>query len=572
MIRLPTDNEFHPDSQLNCLLVQPKFEELNYWNFLEGARSIGAKAAAPPLGLLTVAAILPQHWNFKLVDLNVEPLTDEHLEWADLVCTGGMLPQQGGILEIVERANQLGLFTVVGGPDPTSQPDLYESAKAIVTGEGEASIPVWLRSWRAGKPNGIFGADRTVDVSKSPVPKFELVSFDDYLHVGLQTSRGCPYNCEFCDIIELYGRKPRVKTPEQFTSELQRLKDLGYRGWIDIADDNFIGNRQKIKPVLINAAEWMKENRFPFIFSTEASVNLADDEELLELMRACDFRYVFCGIETPDPEVLAQTQKRINTVKPLQERIQRIYEAGISVTAGFIIGFDSERDDVHKTLIPFIEESGIMMAMVGLLYALPNTQLTRRLKKEGRMISDMGEWIPSGDQDYRVHVSKGVDHMVAGLNFVTQRDRIDIYRDLKKVVETIYSPRVFLDRVLSTTGRIKLRSKHVPNWWELKRMVRGFRHVSWQLLKNRETRWLYLRNAWKTMWMGPEKFEFAHTIMGGYLHFQKTTANMLEELENSIQFAEQDATYPRSVSEMPAESRPKVKLPVASATPSPAEK
>lgn len=562
MIQLQDNpSSLRPDSTLRCVLVQPKFEELNYWNFLEGAQAIGAKAAAPPLGLLTVASLLPQNWEFKLVDINVEPLTDEHLKWADIVCTGGMLPQQAGILEIVRRANELGKYTVVGGPDPTSQPDLYESADTIVTGEGESSIAVWLKSWREGKPHGKFDPDCTVDVTRSPVPKFELVSFDDYLHVGLQTSRGCPYNCEFCDIIELYGRKPRVKTADQFTNELQKLKELGYRGWIDIADDNFIGNRQKIKPVLSKAAEWMKDNKYPFIFSTEASVNLADDEELLELMRACDFRYVFCGIETPDPEVLAQTQKRINTVKPLSERIHRIYEAGISVTAGFIIGFDAEPDDVHKTLVPFIEESGIMMAMVGLLYALPNTQLTRRLKKEGRMISDMGEWIPKHDGDYRVHVSKGVDHMVSGLNFVTKRDRVDIYRDLKTVIENIYSAEAFMDRVLSTTRRIRLRSRHLPNLWELRRMSRGFVNIAWKLLKNRDTRWLYLRNAWKTMLMGPEKFEFAHTIMGGYLHFEKTTKNMLQELENSIEFAMHEASFPRSVEDMESKFEQR-KLPV----------
>lgn len=552
-----------PDQPLKCLLVQPKFEELNYWNFLEGAQAIGAKAAAPPLGLLTVASLLPEHWEFKLVDQNVEELRDEHLKWSNIVCTGGMLPQQAGILDIVRRAKEQGKYTVVGGPDPTSQPDLYHIADAIVTGEGESSIPVWLEQWTQGKRHGIFDPRETVDVSTSPVPKFELINFDDYLHVGLQTSRGCPYNCEFCDIIELYGRKPRVKSADQFTAELQKLKDLGYRGWIDIADDNFIGNRQKIKPVLKQAAQWMKDNKYPFIFSTEASVNLADDEELLELMRACDFRYVFCGIETPDPAVLAQTQKRINTVKPLSERVHRIYDAGISVTAGFIIGFDSEPDNVHKTLVPFIEESGIIMAMVGLLYALPNTQLTRRLKREGRMVSDMGEWIPEHNGDYRVHVAKGVDHMVAGLNFVTQRDRVAIYEDLKKVIESIYSAEAFMGRVLNTTRRIRLRSRHLPNWWELKRMARGFRSISWRLMKNPKTRWIYLRNAWKTFWMGPEKFEFAHTMMGGYLHFEKTTENMLQELQNSIEHAKHHATFPRSVAEM-RQQQPE-SLPVVSA-------
>ena len=344
--------------------------------------------------------------------------------------------------------------------------------------------------------------------------------------------------------------KPRVKTAEQFVGELQKLYDLGYRGWIDIADDNFIGNRQKIKPLLTEAGQWTKQHKYPFVFSTEASVNLADDDELLQLMRDCQFRYVFCGIETPDPEVLAQTQKRINSVKPLTDRIQKIYDAGISVTAGFIIGFDAEPNNVDKSLIPFIEESGIMMPMVGLLYALPNTQLTRRLKREGRMISDMGEWIPEHDGEYRVHVAKGVDQMVAGLNFVTMRDRVEVYKDLRNVIQTIYSPESFMNRVLSTTRRINLGTKHLPNWWELKRMARGFARVSWSLLRSRDTRWLYLRNAWKTAWMGFEKFEFAHTIMGGYMHFEHTTANMLKELENSIAYAQTEADYPRSVRDM----------------------
>jgi radical SAM superfamily enzyme YgiQ (UPF0313 family) len=540
-----------PDEALNCLLVQPKFEESNFWNFVEGARSIGAKATAPPLGLLTVAALLPEHWNLKLVDLNVGPLTGEHLQWADIVCTGGMLPQQPGIMQVIELAQAAGKYTVVGGPDPTSQPDLYALADAVVVGEGESSIPVWIESWQAGRAYGRFEPTGTVDMSSSPIPRWDLISFDDYLHAGMQSSRGCPYNCEFCDVIELFGRKPRVKSPAQWVAELQRLYDLGYRGWVDIADDNFIGNRLKIKPILEATAGWMRKHNYPFVLSTEASVNLADDDELLELMNACQFRYVFLGIETPDHAVLAQTQKRINTVRPLIERINRIYAAGISVTAGFIIGFDSEPDRVDEKLIPFIRESGIALAMVGLLTALPNTQLTRRLGRERRLISTEHERIESPEQVYRLKIARGLDQTLGGLNFVTTRDRVEIYSELSRIIEAIYSPEAFMARVLDTTGRLQLNSRHRPNAWQWRRLLRGFVAISSSLLWRRETRMPYLKTAWAALGMGFQKFEYAHTTMGAFLHFRKQALALRAELERAIDFAKYEATYPRFVRQLP---------------------
>lgn len=506
---------------------------------------------APPLGLLTVAALVPDHWQLKLVDLNTETLSDEDWHWADLVCSGGMLPQQAGILELVQRAQSDGKYIVLGGPDPTSQPELYSGASALVLGEGEASIPIWLKSWSEGKPFGQFLPDRTVDVTQTPLPRFDLVNFNHYLNAGIQSSRGCPYNCEFCDVIELFGRKPRVKTPEQFVSELQNLFDAGYRGWVDIHDDNFIGNRLKIKPVLEAAALWMKEHNYPFILSTEASVNLADDDELLELMQECQFRYVFLGIETPDPEVLKQTQKRINTVKPLIDRIRKLYSSGISVTAGFILGFDSEPEGVDKSLVPFIQECGISMAMVGLLFAMPNTQLTRRLRGEGRLVSHQDGWVPDLNERYQVRVAQGgVDHTSTGLNFITMRDRVDIYRELRTIIKTIYSPQAFMDRVLDTTKRLQFKTKHRPNWWEGKRMLRGFINVASTLIRNPQTRWLYLRNAWKTMWMGIDKFEYAHTTMGGYTHFKRQSDVLVASLDQSIEFYLHNAPFPRSMADM----------------------
>ncbi len=554
-----------PTDQLNCLLVQPKFEESNFWNFVEGARSIGAKATAPPLGLLTVAALLPTQWQLQVVDLNVGSLTNEHFQWADVVCTGGMLAQQPGIMRVIELAQFHGKYTVVGGPDPTSQPDLYESADAVVVGEGESSIPVWLESWNAGKAFGKFEPDATVDITCSPIPRWDLISFDDYLHAGLQSSRGCPYNCEFCDVIELFGRKPRVKTPEQWVAELQRLYDLGYRGWIDIADDNFIGNRLKIKPVLEAAAQWMRAHDYPFVLSTEASVNLADDDELLQLMNACQFRYVFLGIETPDNDVLAQTQKRINTVRPLIERIHKIYAAGISVTAGFILGFDSEPEGVDQKLIPFIRESGISLAMVGLLTALPNTQLTRRLGRERRLISAEHQRIDAPDQEYRLKISVGIDQTLGGLNFVTMRDRVAIYSELSRVIDNVYSPAAFMGRVLDTARRLNLNSRHKPSAWEWRRMLRGFFNVSRSLLAHRETRGHYLKTAWHSLWMGFQKFEYAHTTMGAYLHFRRQALAMQVALAKSIAYAKYEASYPRSVAHLSAGDSAVRQLPVVAA-------
>ncbi|MEM9587735.1 MAG: DUF4070 domain-containing protein [Planctomycetota bacterium] len=557
-----------PDEPVRCLLIQPLFEQTNYWNFVESARAIGAKATAPPLGLMTVAALLPQHWEFELVDLNVGPLDPNTWDRADVVCTGGMLPQQPGTLSLIAQARRNDKFIVVGGPDPTSQPHLYDSADAVVTGEGEVTIPQWLQAWRDGNPRGLFQSADKPDVTKTPPPRFDLISFDDYLHVGLQTSRGCPYNCEFCDIIELFGRKPRVKTPDQFLGELDRLYDSGYRGWVDFTDDNFIGNRKLIKPLLHALKTWNEEHNYPFVFSTEASINLADDKELLELMQETQFRYVFLGIESPDEETLIHTQKRINTVAPIIDRVRTIYDHGISIAAGLIIGFDTDKPGTDGPMIRFIQESGISLAMVGLLSALPNTQLTRRLTRERRLIDANHLWIDDPDRAYELRSNESKDQTASGLNFVTMRDRVEIYRELRSIIQSVYSPREFMDRVIDTTSRLNLKNKHLPNGWEFRRMARGFMTIATRMLADRRTRWLYLRNFVRAALMGPTKFEYAHTIMGSYLHFDKQSQKILEALETSIDFAENQATYPRSVAELKdrlsAQPTPtSVELPVA---------
>jgi radical SAM superfamily enzyme YgiQ (UPF0313 family) len=540
-----------PDDSLKCLIVQPRFSSHNFWNYVEVAESIGAKTIQPPLGLLTVAALLPAQWSISLVDLNVREITQQEWDEADIICTGGMLPQQPSTLEVIARANQTNKYVVAGGPDPSSQVDVYADADAVVLGEGENAIPIWLDSWRAGEPNGVFEADARPDVTTSPVPRFDLIDFSDYVNPGVQYSRGCPFNCEFCDIIELYGRIPRSKTTEQILAELDLLYKLGYRGQVDMVDDNFIGNKRQVKPMLEALAIWSEERKYPFYFSTEATMNLADDEKLMALMRKADFRFIFMGIETPDPELLAVTQKRVNSMKPILERVNKIYEYGMIVTAGFILGFDNEKPGIGDVMGDCIEETGISIAMVGLLVALPNTQLTRRLRKEGRLISPDLELFTDPDKPYRLQTAgthSEYKDQAAGLNFVTTRDRVEIYRDYQRLLERIYSPKNYMNRVLLSTSKLKLRTGHNPSqWWEIKRNLRGFFKMATWMTFNRSVCWYYWRNTFRMLFMGSRKFDVGQSLMSIYMHFAKQSVNVREELNASIDYCVNEASFPRMV-------------------------
>ncbi len=480
---------------------------------------MGALANSPPLGLITVAALLPKHWQFQILDLNTKEFSEELWLWADLICVGGMLPQQDGILQLIHKANHDKKFIVAGGPDPSSQPDLYQDADVLILGEGEITIPEWLALCEKNQQltPGVFKTNQKPDVTQTPIPRFDLIDFNDYMQMTVQFSRGCPFNCEFCDIIELYGRVPRTKNPEQFLNELESLYQLGYRGWVDIVDDNFIGNKRKIKEMLRELETWSKKKNYPFFFSTEASMNLADDKNLLLLMQSVDFRYVFMGIETPDKEILLMTQKSQNTMKPIVQRVQQIYEYGITVFGGFIIGFDNEKTGTDQKIIQCIEESGIIIAMVGLLVALPNTQLTRRLMREKRLFNSDGKLI----------LDHGSDQTSVGLNFVTTRDRYEILSEQAHIVDTIYHPRIFMNRVLRTIKKVKYKRKHFPGFWEWKRHLRGLWNISVTMTKNKHTRWLYWRNFFTCLFLGFGRLEVAMAMMGSYLHLEKQTSSNL---------------------------------------------
>ncbi len=422
-----------------ALMVHPRFNPGSFWNYSRACEVVGAKYPAPPLGLITVAAMLPPDWEVRLVDRNTTELTDADIAWADLVMTGGMLPQQYDALHVIAWAQRLGKTVVVGGPDPTSSPHAYARADFLVLGEVEGLMPRFIAAWEAGERRGRFTAEKfKADITTTPVPRYDLLNLSDYTNLSLQFSRGCPFTCEFCDIIELYGRVPRTKATAQVLAELDALLARGYRGHVDFVDDNLVGNKKALKAFLPELIAWQERNGHPFEFSTEASINLADDPDLLELLRRANFFLVFIGIESPNPETLRLMQKKQNTRRSIPDSVHRVQRAGILVIGGFIVGFDDEATGVADGIVRLIEDAAIPVAMAGLLYALPNTQLSRRLEREGRLHS-------GGD----VVNSKGLlgDQCTSGLNFDTKRPREEVLQDYRQVVARAYTPEAFFGRL-----------------------------------------------------------------------------------------------------------------------------
>jgi radical SAM superfamily enzyme YgiQ (UPF0313 family) len=509
------------------LLVQPGFSGNSFFNFSNVARLVGARYTAAPLGLMTVAALLPQHWEFRLVDENVEPLTDADLEWADIVLTGGMLPQQKGILTTIERAHAQGKRVAVGGPDPTSQPHVYEEADFLVLGEGEVTIPPFVEDLGKGLTSGLYQSDARADMTQPVVPRFDLIRFADYMRVGVQFSRGCPFNCEFCDIIALFGRRPRTKTPDQILAELQTLYDLGYRGHVDFVDDNFIGNKARVLDVLGAMSEWSKRHNYPFYFSTEASINLAREEKLLRLMAENDFRYVFVGIESPDEAVLAQTQKRQNQRVSVVDAVKTLTAHGMIVNGGFVLGFDSETEHTAASMIDLIQATGIGTALVGTLVALPNTQLSRRLEREGRLFG--GGLVVT---DTRVDI----DSTTSGLNFTTTRPRTAILQDHAEVLRTVYAPEKYYERVLVTATHIAPNYKYRPGLTQSLRRARAFLKVCRQVGLNRRTGPLYWKTLFKVLVRNPGAVGVVVSMAALYTHYSRQAEFVIRMQEEKVKY------------------------------------
>lgn len=490
---------------MNVLLVYPVFPD-TYWSFRHALAFEGRQAAFPPLGLLTVSAMLPESWERRLVDMNVEDLWPEDIEWADIVMVSAMIVQRESLEQVVSLCRKLGKKVVVGGPYVSTSSERLPDADHIFIGEAETTLPEFIHDLELGIARKIYQADERPSLLNTPVPHFDLIDMRRYSAMNIQYSRGCPFQCEFCDIIEIYGRVPRTKSNEQMQAELDALKQRGWRGLVFIVDDNFIGNKKNVRLFMPDLIEWSRKNEFPFSYITEASVNLAEDDHLLEMMEAAGFRRIFLGIETPVEESLKEAQKGQNTRRDLLDSVKKIQSYGMEVMAGFIVGFDNDPDDIFDRQVKFIRESGIPLAMVGLLNALPDTQLWRRLEKEDRLLF-MGDG----------------NNTDCTLNFVPKMNSDILIEGYKRILRNIYSPREYYDRALECLSRFH-KNRVEPRTSTIVEDIRSLSRLLLTLGIRDDERWQFWKYFFNLVRHYPRDIAHGLTLAAMGYHFRKITA------------------------------------------------
>lgn len=496
---------------MKILMVYPRYPD-TFWGFRHALRFIGRKASFPPLGLLTVAAMLPAQWEKRLVDLNVEPVTDTDLCWADAVFISAMAVQKESVRVVIDRCRTLGKRIVAGGPLFTADHDKYPEVDHLVLGEAERTLPPFLADLQAGRARHLYQPEGWAELAEAPVPLWDLIDFRNYAAMNLQYSRGCPFDCEFCDITALFGRRPRSKGVQQFLDELESLYRRNWRGAIFIVDDNFIGDRRKLKEVLLPAlVQWMEQRKYPFYFYTEASINLADDSELMELMCRAGFEEVFIGIETPDQDGLLETGKLQNKNRDLVESVRKIQRAGLQVHGGFIVGFDSDPPAIFEKQIRFIQESAIVTAMVGVLSVLRGTKLYQRLEREGRLVAET-----SGD------------NTALDVNYVPRMKIDQLLDGYRRILETVYSPRNYYQRVISLLREYR---PTVNGQFRIQQGYLGalFKSVLFLGVIGKE-RLQYWRLFFWTLLRRPRLFPLAITYAIYGFHFRKVSERIVQGL------------------------------------------
>ncbi|MGJ5674957.1 MAG: B12-binding domain-containing radical SAM protein [Nostochopsis sp.] len=504
---------------MRVLLVYPIFPK-TFWSYEKILALVNRKVLLPPLGLVTVAAILPQEWEFKLVDRNIRTVTEPEWAWADLVIFSAMIVQKQDLLDQIREAKKRGKLVAVGGPYPTSTPHEPKAAGAdfLILDEGEITLPMFVEAIQRGETSGTLRATEKPDVTSTPIPRFDLLDFDAYDMMSIQFSRGCPFQCEFCDIIVLYGRKPRTKTPDQLLSELDYLYELGWRRGVFMVDDNFIGNKRNVKLLLKELKVWMQKHNYPFRFDTEASIDLAQDPELMELMVESGFAAVFLGIETPDEESLQLTKKFQNTRNSLVESVQSIIKAGLRPMAGFIIGFDGEKTGAGDRIVRFAEQAAIPSTTFAMLQALPDTALWHRLKKEGRLREN----------------KDGNINQTTLMNFIATRPLEEIAREYVEAFCDLYDPVKYLDRTYRCflmMGKPKWKAPFkMPEWVVVKALL----IVIWRQGIKRETRWKFWHHLFSIIKHNPGVAEHYLATCAHNEHFLEYRQIVRDQIESQL--------------------------------------
>jgi radical SAM superfamily enzyme YgiQ (UPF0313 family) len=489
---------------LNILLVYPQYPD-TFWSFKHALNFISKKAAFPPLGLLTVASMLPPEWHKKLVDMNVKPLSDKDIHWADYVFVSAMVVQRESAHEVIDRVKKLKVPIVAGGPLFTTEPDEFAKVDHLVLNEAEITLPLFLDDLAKGAAKKLYTTSVHPPVTGTPIPMFSLLDKSKYVSMSLQYSRGCPFNCEFCDITVLDGRVPRTKGTAQILAELESVYRTGWKGSLFIVDDNFIGNKNKLKDEVLPALiEWSEKRHHPFTYFTEVSINLVDDEQLMNMMAKAGFARVFIGIETPNEASLNECNKNQNKSRDLVSAVKIIQNHGMEVMGGFIVGFDNDPASIFKTQINFIQKSGIVTAMVGLLNAPKGTRLYHRLKGENRLLK---ENFTGDNMDY-------------SLNFVPKMNRERLINGYKTVLNTIYSPKHYYERIRTLLKEYKPRSRtsiSQANWHH----VQGLVNCMWFLGIREKGRRYYWRLFASTLVTKPRAFPMFVTLAAYGYHFRK---------------------------------------------------
>lgn len=491
---------------MNILLLYPKYPD-TYWSFKHALKFISKKASNIPLGLITLAPLLPVPWKKKLIDLNVTLLKDKDIKWADYVFISAMSVQMASVREIIARCIEFKKKIVAGGPLFTEEYELFPDIDHLVLNEAEITLPLFIKDLENGKPGRIYRTDKFADITNSPLPDYSLLISGAYATAGIQFSRGCPFDCEFCDITALFGRRVRTKTARQIIAELDQLLQFGWSGSVFFVDDNFIGHKNKLKNELLPAIiNWMELNGNPFNFTTESSINLADDSELMEMMVKAGFEKVFVGIETPEANCLLECNKLHNNNRNLIESVNLIQRYGMEVCAGFIVGFDNDPPDIFQRQIDFIQKSGIITAMVGLLNAPRLSKLYERLHREGRIIEQF-----SGD------------NTDCSINFVPVMDKNELLKGYYKIIRNIYSSKAYYERVLTF---LKLYNAPSVHQWSLNKIMALIKSIVYIGIF-KKNRIYYWKIFFWSIFNKPKSFPLAVTYSIFGYHFRRVFRDVI---------------------------------------------